>query len=183
MDHFSITEAIKHIIEIIGDDPNREGLLDTPNRVSKSYKELFSGYSGNPKETLSRVFTCKNDEMVILKDIEFFSTCEHHMIPFFGKVHIGYIPDGKVVGISKLARLVEVYARRLQIQEQMTDQIADAIVKYLAPKGVIVVVEATHLCMRARGVQKQNSTMITSAIRGVFKKQHDTRAEFLSLIK
>jgi len=183
MDHFSITEEIKRIIEIIGDNPKREGLLETPERVSKSYKELFSGYSGDPKNILSKVFTSDNDEMVILKDIEFFSTCEHHMLPFFGRIHIGYIPNGRVVGISKLARLVEVYARRLQIQEQMTDQIADAIMKHLNPKGTIVVAEATHLCMRARGIQKQNSTMITSAIRGIFKSQHDTRTEFLSLIK
>lgn len=180
----SAQELIRTIFDCIGEDRNREGLLDTPKRVVKSWEHLYSGYKSDPKEILGRVFTegaC--DEMVVLKDIEFYSVCEHHMLPFFGKVSIGYIPDSKVVGISKLARLVEVYSRRLQIQEKMTAQIADTLMEVLQPKGVMVVAEAKHMCMIMRGVEKQNSQMLTSAIRGLFKSDHRTREEFMGLIR
>lgn len=174
---------IKNIIQIIGDDPDREGLIDTPKRVLKSYKELFSGYSKDPKKELGTTFEApKNSPMVICKDIELYSTCEHHMIPFYGKVHIGYIPKDRVVGLSKLARVVEVFSRRLQIQEQLTDQIAEAINDTLNPKGTIVVIQAKHMCMCARGIGKQNSSMITSALRGLFEDS-TVRSEFLNLIK
>jgi GTP cyclohydrolase I len=174
---------IKKIIKAIGDDPDREGLKDTPLRVVKSWGRLFGGYREKAEDVLQTVFVegaC--DEMVLLKDIEFYSTCEHHMLPFFGKCSIGYIPSGRVVGISKLARLVEVFARRLQIQERLTTQIADALCTHLQPSGVMVVMEAQHFCMTARGVEKQDSIMVTSAIRGVFKLP-EVRQEFLRLTK
>lgn len=174
---------VKSIIEEIGDDPSREGLKDTPARVRKSWKELFSGYKQDPVKILGTTFESRGyDQIVICKDIEMFSTCEHHMIPFHGKVHIGYVPGDRVVGLSKLARLVEVFSRRLQIQENLTQQIADTLDNVLRPKGVIVVVKAKHMCMCARGVGKQHSEMITSAIKGVFE-EHSARAEFLELIK
>ena len=176
-------EAITRIISAIGDDPQREGLQNTPQRVIRSWDKLYGGYREDPAEVLKAVFvegSC--DEMVILKDIEFYSTCEHHMLPFFGRCSIGYIPSGRVVGVSKLARLVEVYARRLQIQERLTTQIADTLVQYLTPKGVMVVMEAQHFCMTARGVEKQDSIMVTSAVRGTFKEETVARSEFLRLI-
>lgn len=176
-------ENIRKIFDYIGEDRGREGLLETPKRVLKSWEHLYSGYKSNPKEILGRVFiegAC--DEMVVLKNIEFYSICEHHLLPFFGKISIGYIPDSKVVGISKLARLVEVYSRRLQIQEKMTAQIADTLMEVLQPKGVMVVAEAKHMCMVMRGVEKQNSLMLTSAIRGLFKSDHRTREEFMGHI-
>ena len=178
-----IENKIKDILIYLGENPNREGLIDTPKRVIKSWDKLYSGYSQNPGDILKATFTegtC--NEMVILKDIEFYSSCEHHMLPFFGKISIGYIPNNKVVGVSKLARLVEVYARRMQIQERMTTEIADDIMKILNAKGCMVIAEAQHFCMTARGVQKQNSKMITSAIRGVFENT-EVRNEFLSIIK
>jgi len=175
-------EAVTNIIRHIGDDPKREGLVETPARVVKSWKELYSGYGKDPGKVL-KVFTSQQNQMVICKDIEFYSTCEHHMIPFFGKIHIGYLPGGHVVGLSKLARVAEIYARRLQIQEQMTDQIKQAL-SHGIPRnnGVIVIVEAKHLCMCGRGVGKQNSMMTTSAISGNFHEQ-PTRNEFLHLVK
>lgn len=174
---------IRSLLEFIGEDPKREGLVDTPRRVVKSFKELYGGYSVDPKSVLGTTFEADGyDQVVICKDIEMFSTCEHHMIPFIGKVHIGYIPDKRVVGLSKLARLVEVFSRRLQIQEKMTKEIADSIVEVLAPKGVMVVVKAKHLCMCARGVQKQHSEMVTSAIRGAFEDSA-ARSEFMELIR
>lgn len=174
---------IKNIILSIGDNPNGEHCKDTPKRVVKSWKEIFGGYSKSPKEALGTTFKSDGyDQMVILKDIEMYSTCSHHMIPFFGKVHIAYIPGKRVVGLSKLARLVEVYSRRLQVQERLTDQIAKAMNDILKPKGVMVVIEAKHLCMCARGIQKQNSYMVTSSIKGLFRKQ-EVRNEFLGLIK
>lgn len=173
---------IEDIIKVIGDDPYREGLIETPDRVVKSWAHLFSGYNKDPKDIFKVFADGRCDEMVILKDIEFYSTCEHHMIPFFGKISIGYIPNGKVIGVSKLARLVEIYARRLQVQERLVGQIADDIMKYLEPKGCMVIAEAKHLCMVARGVEKQNSVMITNAIRGNFKEQV-VRDEFLKMIK
>ncbi|AWI33832.1 GTP cyclohydrolase I FolE [Helicobacter apodemus] len=177
-------ESIKKFFDYIGEDREREGLLNTPNRVIESWKHLYSGYKSNPREILDVVFSdgaC--NEMVILKAIEFYSVCEHHLLPFFGKISIGYIPDSKVVGISKLARLVEVYSRRLQIQEKMTTQIADTLMEVLQPKGVMVVAEAQHMCMIMRGVEKQNSIMITSAIRGLFKSDIKTREEFMGHIR
>ena len=178
----SIEDEIRTILNYIGDDPDREGLRDTPKRVVKSWQKLYGGYYQKPEDVLKTVFNdgaC--DEMVILRNCEFYSTCEHHMLPFFGKAHIGYLPSGSVVGVSKLARLIEVYSRRLQIQEQLTTQIADSITKVLEAKGVMVILEAQHFCMTSRGVEKQESIMVTSAIRGHFK-QTEVRAEFLSLI-
>lgn len=175
-------EITRGFLEAIGEDPTREGLLDTPARVERSWRELYAGYDQDPEAILGTVFeegAC--DEMVILRDITGFSTCEHHAIPFSYRAHVGYIPAGKVVGVSKLARLVECFARRLQIQERMTTQVAETLVKALAPKGVMVVVEGQHLCMTARGVKQHESVMVTSAIRGVFE-QPETRSEFLRLI-
>lgn len=175
-------DAIIRLLQVIGEDPKREGLLDTPKRVLKSYKELFAGYKQSAKEVLGTTFDSSGyDQIVILKDIEMYSTCEHHMIPFVGTVSIGYLPNKRVVGLSKLARLVEVFSRRLQIQEKMTQQIADAISEILESRGTMVVVKAKHFCMCARGVNKQNSWMITSAIRGRFEEPI-IRQEFLSLI-
>ncbi|MDR2586373.1 MAG: GTP cyclohydrolase I FolE [Prevotellaceae bacterium] len=180
----AIEHKIRDILTYIGDDPQREGLKDTPKRMRKSWEKLFSGYTQDSKDILTTTFkdgSC--NEMVILKDIEFYSCCEHHFLPFVGKITIGYIPDGKIVGVSKLARLVEVYARRLQIQERLTGQIADDIMKCIQAQGCMVVCEAQHLCMTSRGVEKQESKMITSAVRGVFKTQIEIREEFLKLIK
>lgn len=173
---------IRELLTYIGEDPNREGLLATPKRIIKSWKTLFGGYDQNIKDILTTFEegTCK--EMVILKDIEFYSTCEHHFLPFSGVCHIAYIPNKKIVGVSKLARILEMFARRLQIQERLTTQIAECIMKELNAKGAMVICEAQHLCMTARGIQKQQSKMITSAIRGVFE-QSEVRNEFLSLIK
>jgi GTP cyclohydrolase I len=182
MNEVSDYDCIREILKSIGDDPDREGLKDTPDRVVRSWRKLYGGYNEKADDVLKTVFTdgaC--DEMVLLRDIEFYSTCEHHMLPFFGKAHIGYIPAGRVVGISKLARLLEVYSRRLQIQEKLTTQIAEALVDNLRPKGVMVVLEAQHFCMTARGVEKQHSIMVTSAIRGSLSEP-ETRAEFLRLI-
>jgi GTP cyclohydrolase I len=186
MNENEVLNAVRTLLINIGEDPSREGLLDTPKRVFKSYSKLYGGYQMKPEDILKTTFTEMSDEMVLLKDIEFYSTCEHHMLPFTGKIHIAYIPsqkDGqcKVVGISKLARLVECYARRLQIQERLVNQIADALETYLGATGVMVVAEAQHQCMTSRGVEKQSSVMVTSAIRGVFKKP-ETRSEFLTLI-
>ena len=177
-------DIITRYIEAIGDNPKREGVLETPKRVVKSWKELYSGYSDNAKQHLSKCFSSDSKEMVICKDIEFYSMCEHHMIPFVGRAHIGYIPNGKVVGLSKLARTVDVFARRLQIQEQLTEQIANAMVEHIPEiQGCAVVMESKHFCMCSRGVGKQNSSMITSSLRGIFKKDGEVRKEFLSLIK
>lgn len=177
-----IEELFEELIGLIGDDPLREGLRDTPGRVARSYAKIFSGYLKEPEDSLT-VFDDENyDEMIVVKDIEFYSNCEHHMIPFFGKAHIGYIPNGKIIGLSKLPRLVEIYARRLQNQERLTVQIASAINRLLKPHGVGVVIEARHLCMMARGVEKQNSVVSTSAQFGLFKKNDKTRSEFLRLI-
>lgn len=177
-----IKNAVRDIILAIGEDPDREGLLETPARVQRSYTELFSGYAKNPEDVM-KVFEADGyDEMILLKDIEMYSTCEHHLIPFIGKCHIAYIPYEKICGISKLARVMEIYARRMQIQERLTDQIAHAIDDILHPRGVGVVIEAQHLCMKARGVEKQNSVMTTSSLLGVFRES-EVRGEFLRLIK
>lgn len=175
---------VRDMLLAIGEDPTREGLKDTPSRVVKSWKEIFVGYHQKPEEILKTVFkdgSC--DEMVILKDIQFSSTCEHHLLPFRGVAHIGYVPNGHVVGLSKLARLVDCFSRRLQIQEKLTTQIANSIQEHLRPLGVAVTMSAHHQCMSCRGVSKQNSTMITSAMLGVFKKDPLARGEFLDLIR
>lgn len=176
-------EAVTKVLELLGEDPSREGLLKTPNRVVKALKFLTEGYALNPKEILGEaLFSTSNDEMVLVRDIEFYSMCEHHMLPIIGRVHVAYIPNGKVVGLSKIPRIVDVFARRLQIQEQMTEQIADAILETIQPKGVAVVVHARHMCMEMRGVQKINSTTVSSALRGLFKSDERTRNEFYNLI-
>jgi len=175
--------AVKSMMLHVGEDPSREGLLETPSRVRKAYEFIYGGYKEDPKEILSSaLFTSSNDEMVLIKDIEFYSTCEHHLLPIIGRVHVAYIPDGKVVGLSKIPRVVNVFARRMQIQEQLTEQIADAIMDAIAPKGVAVVVVARHMCMEMRGVEKINSTTTSSALRGLFKRDEKTRSEFFSLI-
>ena len=167
----------------LGEDPTREGLVRTPERLHKALEFLTRGYSEDPKTVLGdALFTVNYDEMVIVKDIEMFSLCEHHMLPFFGKVHVAYIPNGKVVGLSKIPRLVDVFARRLQVQERMTVEIAETIQNVIQPQGVGVVVEARHLCMMMRGVEKQNSTMVTSSVLGVFREHLATREEFLTLV-
>ena len=177
-------DIVRQMLSLIGENPDREGLVDTPKRVIKSYKEIFRGYHIDPKAVLSTTFEKGNyNQMVICRDIEFYSTCEHHLIPFFGKAHVAYIPNERVVGLSKLARLVDVFSRRLQIQEKLTDEIADTLNEVLSPLGVMVVIDAKHMCMCARGVQKQNSSMITSCVRGLFKTDDKARTEFLTLVK
>jgi GTP cyclohydrolase I len=177
--------AVRTILRLIGEDPDREGLADTPKRVVKSWSEIFGGYTIKPDEVLSTSFSSRYDTMVVLRDIDFHSTCEHHMLPFTGVAHVGYIPGPgrKVVGLSKLARLVEIYARRLQIQEQMTQQVAEALERYMQPTGVGVVVEAVHSCMTCRGVRKQNSRMVTSCLLGVIRNEPSARGEFLDLAR
>ncbi len=176
-------DAVKTMMLHVGEDPSREGLLKTPQRVKKAYEFIFGGYREDPREILeSALFSTSNDEMVLLKDIEFYSTCEHHLLPIIGRVHVAYIPDGKVVGLSKIPRVVNVFARRMQIQEQLTEQIADAIMDTIKPKGVAVVIQARHMCMEMRGVEKINSTTTSSALRGLFKRDEKTRSEFFSLI-
>jgi len=177
-------ELIRQLLAQLGEDPAREGLLDTPKRVEKALKFLTSGYTADVDTVLNNaLFTVDYNEMVIVKDIDFYSLCEHHLLPFFGRCHIAYIPKGKVIGLSKIPRLVEVFARRLQIQERMTSQIADTIREKIQPLGVGVVIEATHLCMAMRGVEKQNSYAITSAMLGGFQHDARTRTEFLELIR
>lgn len=177
-------KAIRTLLEWAGDDPDREGLIDTPARVARAYEDWFSGYTQDPEEYLLRTFEEVEgyDDMIVLKDIRFESHCEHHLAPIIGKAHVGYLPSNKVVGISKLARVVETYARRLQVQEKMNAQIAHCIQKVLDPKGVAVVIEATHQCMTTRGVHKTGVTMVTSAMHGEFRKNPLTRREFLSVI-
>lgn len=182
VDQEKVREAVKLLLEGIGEDPARAGLVDTPDRVARMYVELVGGMDQNAQEPLSKVFPVDKDEMVLEKDIVFYSICEHHLLPFYGKVHIAYIPDGQVVGLSKLARTVEVYARRLQIQEQMTGQIADAVMEYLAPKGVMVMVEAEHMCMTMRGIKKPGSQTVTLAARGVFEGQENLKNQFFQIL-
>lgn len=178
-----IKEAVTLLLEGIGEDTQREGLKDTPERVARMFEEIYAGMDESPKEHLLKTFTAENNEMVIEKDIVFYSTCEHHLMPFYGKAHIAYIPDGKVVGLSKLARCVEVYAKRPQIQEKMTAQIADAIMEYLKPKGVMVLLTAEHMCMTMRGVKKPGSQTVTMVSRGVFKENDKLQAAFLQFIQ
>lgn len=184
MDLKKVEEGVRLILEGVGEDPNREGLLKTPERVAKMYAECFAGLSADPAEYFETTFDEHHEEMVLVRDIPFYSMCEHHLAPFFGKAHVAYIPasDGRICGISKLARLVDAYARRPQVQERLTSQIADTLIEQLHPQGVIVVMEAEHLCMSMRGVKKPGSKTTTSAVRGAFEKNHATRAEALSLI-
>jgi GTP cyclohydrolase IA len=180
----SFEELVHEMIVRLGEDPKREGLTRTPERVHKAYEYLTKGYKQDPETLLKdALFTVTYDEMVIVKDIEMFSLCEHHMLPFIGKVHVAYIPNGKVVGLSKIPRLVELFSRRLQIQERLTTQIAETIQKAIQPQGVGVVIEARHLCMMMRGVEKQHSAAVTSSMLGCFRHEQETRTEFLSLIR
>ncbi len=181
-DQERIRKAVREILLAIGEDPDREGLARTPDRVAEMYQEIFCGLRQDPTEALQVTFAENHQEMVILKDIPFYSMCEHHLLPFHGKAHVGYIPSGKVLGISKIARAVEVLARRPQLQERLTSQIADAIMDAVKPIGVGVVIEAEHLCMTMRGIRKPGSMVVTSANRGTFRSRRETRAEFLSLI-
>ncbi len=182
MDKEKIEAGVRLILEGIGEDLNREGLKETPERIARMYEEIFAGTDESAKEHLEKTFTVSDSEMVLEKDIVFYSTCEHHMMPFYGVAHIAYIPNGKVVGLSKLARTVEAYARRLQIQEQMTGQIADAIMQFLNPKGVMVAVEAEHMCMTMRGIKKPGSKTVTMASRGVFQESAVLKEAFFQLL-
>lgn len=183
VDQNKIREAARLLLEGIGENPDREGLRETPDRIARMYEEIFAGMEADGREELSKVFSVDNSEMVLEKDITFYSMCEHHMLPFFGKAHVAYIPDGKVVGLSKLARTVEVYARRLQIQERMTGQIADAVMEFLAPQGVMVAVEAEHMCMTMRGVKKPGSRTVSVASRGVFEGNAELQDRFFKMLQ
>jgi GTP cyclohydrolase I len=182
IDHDRLKRAVRELLFAIGENPDREGLLETPDRVARMYAEIFAGLHTDPAVFLQKTFTEKHDEMVLVKDIEFSSCCEHHLLPFFGKAHVAYLPDGKVVGLSKLARVVDVVARRPQVQERMTETLADLIMTELQPRGVGVIVEASHSCMTIRGVRKPGAMTITSAVRGLFRTNPPTRAELLSLV-
>jgi len=182
LDRERVKAAVTELLHAVGEDPAREGLLDTPRRIAEMYEEIFGGLAVDPADYLKVGFEVAHDEMVILRNIPFYSMCEHHFLPFHGEAHVGYVPDGRVVGISKLARVVEGFARRPQIQEQLTSQVAEAIMGALKPDGVAVVIEAEHLCMTMRGVKKPGSRMVTSAMRGEFRASSVTRAEFLSLV-
>ncbi|VEF47969.1 GTP cyclohydrolase I [Bacillus freudenreichii] len=183
-DRKQIEEAVRMILEAIGEDPNREGLLDTPKRVAKMYEEIFAGIGKDPEQYFETIFGEDHEELVLVKDIPFYSLCEHHLVPFFGKAHVAYIPrNGRVTGLSKLARAVETVARRPQLQERITSTVADAIMKKLEPHGVMVIIEAEHMCMTMRGVKKPGSKTVTSAVRGIFLKDRQSRNEVLSLIK
>jgi len=180
----SFEELVREMLVRLGEDPTREGLERTPNRVHAAYEHLTRGYRENPEALLKKaLFTVTYDEMVIVKDVEMFSLCEHHLLPFFGKVHVAYIPNGKVIGLSKIPRLIDIFSRRLQIQERLTTQIAETIQKAIQPQGVGVVIEARHLCMMMRGVEKQHSAAVTSSMLGCFREEQETRNEFLSLIR
>ena len=182
VDHPRIERAVREILAAVGEDPNREGLLETPARVARMYAEMFSGLHRDPRIHLQKVFTEKYDEVVLIKDITFCSMCEHHLLPFSGRAHVGYLPDGKVVGLSKLARVVEEVARRPQVQERMTEHIAELMEQELGARGVAVVLEASHSCMTIRGIRKPGSMCLTSAMRGVFRDNLSSRAEILGLI-
>jgi GTP cyclohydrolase I len=183
VDQDRIARAVREILAAIGEDPGREGLVETPERIGRMYAELLSGLHQDPLDVLRRGFDEEHKEMVILKNIPFYSLCEHHFLPFHGEAHVGYVPEGRIVGVSKLARVVDIVARRPQMQERLTSQVADAIMQGLQPDGVAVVVEAEHLCITMRGVQKPGTRMVTSAIRGGFRRRGVTRGEFLSLVQ
>ena len=183
VDQEKIKKAVELILEGIGEDKDREGLKDTPDRIARMYSEIFAGMDESAATHLSRTFTATGSDMVVEKDITFYSMCEHHMMPFYGKAHVAYIPDGKVVGISKLARTVEVFARRLQLQERLCDQIADAVFDELSPKGVMVMLEAEHMCMTMRGVKKPGTKTVTISKRGVFTEDKDLQDDFFNMLK
>ena len=183
IDKEKIIEGVKLIIEGIGEDVNREGLLETPDRIARMYEEIFSGIGESAKDHLSKTFTVESDDLVVEKDITFYSMCEHHFVPFYGKAHIAYIPNGKVAGLSKLARCVEVYSKKPQLQERLTSEIADALMEYLDAKGVMVVIEGEHMCMTMRGVKKPGAKTLTTTYRGIFKENLDLKREVMSLIK
>lgn len=183
VDREKVERAVRLLLEGIGEEPNREGLLETPERIARMYEEICGGMDESAEIHLQKAFTAENTEMVVEKDITFYSMCEHHMMPFYGKAHIAYIPDGKVVGLSKLARTVEVYAKRLQIQEKMTVQIADALMEYLAPKGVMVLLEAEHMCMTMRGIKKPGSKTVSVAVRGVFEENERLQNMFFRMVQ
>ncbi|HEY6277410.1 MAG TPA: GTP cyclohydrolase I FolE [Streptosporangiaceae bacterium] len=184
IDTARIERAVREILLAVGEDPDRDGLVDTPARVARVYAEQFAGLSQHPEDVLSTVFDAGHDELILVRDIEVYSTCEHHLVPFFGFAHVGYIPNekGQITGLSKLARLVDVYARRPQVQERMTSQIADALMAVLEPRGALVVIEAEHLCMSMRGVRKPGAKTVTSAVRGSIRDSDRTRAEAMSLL-
>lgn len=183
MDKDKIKQGIQLIIEGIGEDAGREGLLETPDRIARMYEEIFGGIGQDAKEPLGKTFAAKDNRMVLEKDITFYSTCEHHFMPFYGKAHVAYIPDGRVVGLSKLARTVEIYAKRPQLQEQLTAQVADALMEYLKPKGAMVMIEAEHLCMTMRGVKKPGSKTMTFVCRGVFEEDERLQNQFFQMIR
>lgn len=183
VDHKKVEQAIRLLLEGIGEDPDREGLVETPDRIARMYEEICGGMNEDAAEHLKKTFTAENNEMVVEKDITFYSMCEHHMLPFYGKVHIAYIPDGKVVGLSKLARTVEVFARRLQLQEQLTGQIADALMEHMQAKGAIVMIEAEHMCMTMRGIKKPGSQTVTLARRGVFETAPALEERFFRMLE
>jgi GTP cyclohydrolase I len=184
IDLLRIEQAVREILAAIGEDPDRDGLVETPARVARAYAEQFSGLSQDPEDVLGTVFDADHDELILVRDIEVYSTCEHHLVPFFGRAHVAYIPNekGQITGLSKLARLVDVYARRPQVQERMTSQIADALMRVLEPRGALVVIEAEHLCMSMRGVRKPGAKTVTSAVRGSIRDNPSTRAEAMSLL-
>ena len=183
IDHEKVKKAVELLLEGIGEDVEREGLRETPERIARMYEEIFSGRDEDPGQHLSKVFSVEHNDMVLEKDIVFYSTCEHHMMPFFGKAHVAYIPNKKVTGLSKLARTVEVFAKRLQIQEQMTAQIADAVMEHLSPQGVMVMVEAEHMCMTMRGVKKPGSKTVSVAVRGIFEQDDTLQNRFFQMVK
>lgn len=183
IDSEKIREGVRLLLEGIGEDINREGLLETPDRVARMYEEICAGYEDDAKVHLSKTFSCQNNEIVLEKDITFYSLCEHHIMPFYGKAHIAYIPNGRVAGLSKLARTVEVYAKRLQLQEQMTAQIADALDEHLKPLGVMVIVEAEHMCMTMRGIKKTGSSTVTMAVRGSFAENTHLQNMVMGMLK
>lgn len=183
VDKEKIREGVRLIIEGIGENPKREGLLETPERIARMYEEIFCGIGQEAKEPLSKTFMAKDNGMVVEKDITFYSTCEHHFMPFYGRAHVAYVPDGKVVGLSKLARTVEIYARRPQLQEQLTAQIADALMEYLKPQGAMVMIEAEHMCMTMRGVKKPGSKTVTFVCRGIFEEDEKLQNQFFQLVR
>ena len=183
VDHKKVEQAIRLLLEGIGEDPDREGLAETPGRIARMYEEICGGMNEDAAEHLKKTFTAENNEMVVEKDITFYSTCEHHLLPFYGKAHVAYIPNEKVAGLSKLARTVEVFARRPQIQENMTAQIADALEEHLQPKGVMVMIEAEHMCMTMRGVQKPGSKTVTTMVRGAFAEDFNLQQTFFQMVK
>ena len=183
IDHEKVEQAVRLLLEGIGEDVNREGLIDTPDRIARMYEEIYGGMEEDASEHLKKRFHVDNDAMVLEKDITFYSTCEHHLLPFYGKAHIAYIPNGEVVGLSKLARTVEVFARRLQLQEQLTGQIADALEKELNPKGVMVMIEAEHMCMTMRGIKKPGSQTVTIVKRGIFENNQELEDTFFRMLR